>query len=306
MAFAAIGTDTGGSIRIPAACCGVVGLKPTFGRVSKAGVIPLAWSLDHIGPITRRVEDAAVCLQVIAGPDAHDPMTADVPVPNFRDEMNQGVRGLRLGVPDRHFNRRLQPTVSRVIEEAYDRLAAAGAIVEAIEMPWLDHVMDVHLVTVLSEATAYHRARFGVHDVNYGTDVHAALELGDRITARDYLQAQRVRRSSLDGAMAAFSRVDLLVTPTLPTEAPHVSQDAIAYPDGVEDVLTSLIRFTCPFNQTGLPAISVPAGYGAHGLPMGLQFVAPPFAEPLLLRAAAGYIAMAGRVDQHPPLAGAT
>ncbi|GIW04531.1 MAG: amidase [Thermomicrobiales bacterium] len=299
MVFAAIGTDTGGSIRIPAACCGVVGLKPTFGRVGKAGVVPLAWSLDHVGPITRRVEDAAACLQVVAGPDSRDPMTADVPGPDFRREIDQGLRGLRLGIPDRHFDRRLQPTVARVIDDAYDRLATAGAMVNSVKLPWLDHVMDVHLVTVLSEAAAYHRARFGAQGASYGADVRDALELGDRIAARDYLQAQRVRRSSVEEAIAAFAEVDLLVTPTLPTEAPRVGQDTVDYRDGVEDVLTSLIRYTCPFNQTGLPAISVPAGFGANGLPIGLQFVAPPFAEPLLLRAAAGYLAASGWMEKH-------
>lgn len=302
MAFAAIGSDTGGSIRIPAACCGVVGLKPTYGRVPKAGVIPLSWSLDHVGPLTRRVEDAGVFLQAIVGPNAADPTTVDAPVPDFRGEVGRGLTGLRIGVPDRHFDRRLQPSVAAAVEAATEQLRRAGAIIERVVMPSLDHAMDVHFVTILAEAAAYHRARFPGRDADYGADVRNALELGDRIGAADYLQAQRVRRSSLDEALRVFATVDVLMTPTLPTEAPAIGQDSISYPDGEEDALTSLIRFTCPFNQTGLPAITVPAGMGNEGLPVGIQFVAPPFHEARLVRVAAALEALVGLGDRRPPI----
>jgi aspartyl-tRNA(Asn)/glutamyl-tRNA(Gln) amidotransferase subunit A len=302
MVFAAIGTDTGGSIRIPAACCGVVGLKPTYGRVPKSGVVPLSWSLDHVGPLTRRVEDAAVFLQAIAGMDIDDPTTADAPVADFRGSIGQRVEGLRLGVPDRYFDRYIQPTVAAAVEAAIERMADEGASIVPIAMPTLDHAMDVHLLTILAEAAAYHRARFPGGDFEYGADVRASLALGDSISARDYLQAQRMRRAALTEALAGFTKADVLVTPTLPTEAPRVGQETISYPDGDEDALTSLIRFTCPFNQTGLPAITVPTEAGANGLPVGVQLIGPPFKEGRLLQVAAMYEAIRGVPDHRPPI----
>ncbi|MDQ3780154.1 MAG: amidase [Chloroflexota bacterium] len=302
MVFAAIGTDTGGSIRIPAACCGVVGLKPTYGRVPKAGVVPLSWSLDHVGPLTRRVEDAAVVLQVVAGMDRADPTTADVPVPDFRGRIDQTLDRLRLGVPDRYFNRRLQPTVAAAVEAAIERLANEGAIVIPIAMPMLDYALDLHLLTILAEAAAYHRARFPGDDIDYGVDVRASLALGDRIIASDYLQAQRMRRAALTEMLAGFTKADVLITPTLPTEAPMVGQDTISYAEGDEDALTSLIRFTCPFNQTGLPAITIPTEAGADGLPVGFQLIGPPFKEERLLQVAAMVEAIAGAGDRRPPI----
>ena len=302
MAFAAIGTDTGGSIRIPAACCGVVGLKPSYGRVPKAGVVPLSWSLDHVGPLVRRAEDAAVFLQAIAGPDPSDPLAAAAPVPDFSANLGTGIDGLRIGVPDRYFNHRLTPSVAAAVSSAVARLAEAGAVIERVSLPTLEQALDIHLLTILAEAAAYHRGRFPGHAVVYGPDVRAALELGDRISASDFLKAQRLRRTALNEALEAFTRVDVLVTPTLPTEAPVVGQETISYPDGEEDALTSLIRFTCPFNQTGLPAISIPIAGGLDGLPVGLQFVAPPFGEALALRAAVGAQALDGLMDRRPPL----
>ena len=302
MAFAAIGTDTGGSIRIPAACCGVVGLKPTYGRVPKAGVIPLSWSLDHVGPIARRAEDAAAVLQAIAGPDAGDPTAAAEPVPNFSAGIGEGVNGLRIGVPDGYFGRRLTPTVAAAVSSAIDRLAAAGAVIESVSLPALDRALDVNLLTILAEAAAYHRGRFPDRPDEYGEDVRAALALGARISAIDFLQAQRLRRMALGDALAAFSHVNVLVTPTLPTEAPAIGQDTILYPDGAEDALTSLVRFTCPFNQTGLPAVSIPIGGGSDGLPVGLQIVAPPFDEALAIRVAVAVQSWDGLLDRRPPL----
>jgi aspartyl-tRNA(Asn)/glutamyl-tRNA(Gln) amidotransferase subunit A len=302
MVFAAIGTDTGGSIRIPAACCGVVGLKPTYGRVPKSGVIPLSWSLDHVGPLTRRVEDAAVFLQAVAGADMDDPTTVAAPIPDFREYIGQGMGGVRIGVPDRYFNRRLQPTVAAAVEAAIELLASEGARIVPIALPTLDYAMDVHVLTILAEAAAYHRARFPGDDSHYGADVRASLALGDRISASDYLQAQRMRQAAVTEALEEFTKADVLITPTLPTEAPRVGQETISYPDGDEDALTSLIRFTCPFNQTGLPAITVPTDGSTDSLPIGAQFIAAPFEEGRLLHVAAMYEAIRGVRDDRPPI----
>ena len=303
MAFAAIGTDTGGSIRIPAACCGVTGLKPSYGRVPKSGIVPLSWSLDHAGPIARRVEDTAAVLQVIAGSHADDPSSASVPVPDYLAHTDRRVTGLRIGLPDRHFDRLLTPTVAAAVAAAVQRLVDAGAVVLQVSMPTLEQTMDMHLLTILAEAASYHRGRFPDRDTEYGADVRASLALGDQIRASDYLQAQRLRRAALGDALRAFNEVDVLMTPTLPTEAPRVDQGVISYPDGQDDALTSLIRFTSPFNQTGLPAISVPIAGGADSLPVGLQMVAPPFQEAHLIRAAVAAQAGDGLTDRRPPLA---
>ena len=302
MTFAAIGTDTGGSIRIPAACCGVTGLKPTYGRVPKSGILPLSWSLDHAGPITRRVEDAAVFLQAISGADADDPVSAQVIVPDYSASIDQGISGLRIGLPDRYFDRLLTPTVAAAVGAAVQRLVDAGAVMIPVTMPTLDQTMDMHLLTILAEAAAYHHGRFPGRDAEYGGDVRAALALGDQIFASDYLQAQRLRRAALSDALTAFHEADLLLTPTLPTEAPRVDQGVISYPDGQDDALTSLIRFTSPFNQTGIPAISVPIAGGESGLPVGLQLVAPPFQEALLLRAAVAVQALDALRDRRAPM----
>jgi aspartyl-tRNA(Asn)/glutamyl-tRNA(Gln) amidotransferase subunit A len=287
MAYAALGSDTGGSIRIPAASCGVVGLKPTYGRVSKAGVIPLAWSLDHVGPLTRRVADAAVFLDAVAGPDADDPTTSDTPVNNFMADLDRGIVGLTIGIPDRYFGARVDPAVTTTIEAAQALLLAAGASCQIVPIPALDRVLDVHYLTILAEAATYHRAHYADRLSDYGEDVQRFLAIGAGIPAIDYIEAQRARRRVLADMLSAFKRVDLLLTPTLPIEAPAIGQETIRWDDGDEDALTTLIRFTCPFNQTGLPAITVPCGLGPSGLPVGIQFVGPPFAEERVLRAAA-------------------
>jgi aspartyl-tRNA(Asn)/glutamyl-tRNA(Gln) amidotransferase subunit A len=255
-----------------------------------------------VGPITRQVADAADVLQVIAGHDPADPTTASAPVPDFAAGTGGGIAGLRIGIPDRHFNRLVQPTVAAAFAAAVARLVDAGAVLMEIALPTLDRAMDTHLLTILAEAAAYHRARFPGRDAEYGADVREALSLGDAILASDYLQAQRLRRAALADALAAFTRVDVLATPTLPTEAPAVGQATIVYPNGEEDGLLSLIRFTCPFNQTGLPALSVPVCGGDGGLPVGLQLVAPPFAEVLLVQAAEAVQRLDDRDERTPPL----
>jgi aspartyl-tRNA(Asn)/glutamyl-tRNA(Gln) amidotransferase subunit A len=302
MAFAALGSDTGGSIRIPAACCGVVGLKPTYGRVSKAGVTPLSWSLDHLGPLSRSVADAAAFLQVVAGPDPADPTTRDVLVDDYMADLDRGVAGLRIGIPDRYFGARLDPAIAAAIQAAVARLAAAGASCQEVAIPALDRVLDVHYLTILAEAATYHRAHHADQFLDYAEDVQRFLAIGASIPAVDYIEAQRARRGVLAEMLAAFHVVDLLAMPTLPIEAPTTDQDTIIWDDGDEDALTTLIRFTCPFNQTGLPAISVPCGLGPSGLPIGLQLVGPPFAEGRVLRAAAAAERLVDWAGSRPPI----
>ena len=302
MAYAALGSDTGGSIRIPAASCGVVGLKPTYGRVSKAGVIPLAWSLDHVGPLARCVADAAVFLDAVAGPDADDPTTSDTPAENVAGDLHRGIVGWTIGIPDRYFSSRVDPAVTATIEAAKARLVAAGASSRIVAIPALDRVLDVHYLTILAEAAAYHRARYVDRLADYGEDVQRFLAIGAGIPAIDYIEAQRARRGVLADMLSAFKEVDLLLTPTLPIEAPPVGQETTRWEDGDEDALTTLIRFTCPFNQAGLPAITVPCGLGTSGLPVGIQLVGPPFAEARVLRAATEVERALGWTGTLPPI----
>jgi aspartyl-tRNA(Asn)/glutamyl-tRNA(Gln) amidotransferase subunit A len=302
MAYAAVGSDTGGSIRIPAACCGVVGLKPTYGRVSKAGVIPLSWSLDHLGPLTRGVADAAAFLAVVAGPDSADPTASKLPVANFTVDLDGGMKGVRIGIPDRYFDARINAAIATLVETARARLVAAGASCRTVSIPALDRVLDVHYLTILAEAATYHRAHYADRLADYGEDVQRFLAIGSSIPAIDYIEAQRARRGVLADMLAAFEVVDLLAVPTLPIEAPLIGQDTIGWEDGAEDALTTLIRFTCPFNQTGLPAISVPCGLGTSGMPAGLQLVGPPFAEARVLQAAATAERVVGWDGKQPPI----
>ena len=302
MAYAALGSDTGGSIRIPAACCGVVGLKPTYGRISKAGVVPLSWSLDHVGPITRGVGDAAVFLNTVAGQDPNDPTTADIPVADYTADLDRGMAGMTIGIPDRYFGSRIVPVVTGTIEAAQERFLQAGATFRVVSIPALDRVLDVHYLTILAEAATYHRARHADRFADYGEDVQRFLATGAGISAIDYIEAQRARRGVLANMLAAFMEVDLLLTPTLPIEAPVIGQETTSWDDGDEDTLTTLIRFTSPFNQTGLPAITVPCGLGSSGLPIGIQLVGPPFAEARVLRAAAEAERIVGWAGNRPPI----
>jgi aspartyl-tRNA(Asn)/glutamyl-tRNA(Gln) amidotransferase subunit A len=289
MCFGAIGSDTGGSIRIPASLCGVVGLKPTYGRVSLRGAIPLAWSLDHAGPMTRTVRDAAVLLQIIAGYDAGDPVSADVPVDDYLAEIESGVRGLTIGVLRGRFFERLEPTeqpapaVAAAVRTAIDLLVGEGARVEDAEFPRAEDLRATQTVIIGTEAGAYHRERIAAHRAEFGDDVARRIELGLTRSGPEYASARRTRDELRREYAAALARWDAIVLPTTPITAPlRKGQDAVA-------AAATLTSYTSPFNLTGLPAISIPCGFDDAGLPIGLQLVARPWAEARLLRVARAY-----------------
>ena len=212
------------------------------------------------------------------------------------------MTGLMIGIPDRYFDSRVDPAIASAIEVARADLVAAGATSRMVAIPSLDRVLDIHYLTILAEAATYHRARYAGRLANYGKDVQRFLAIGAGIPAIDYIEAQRARREVLADMLSAFNEVDLLLTPTLPIEAPAIGQETVSWDDGDEDAVTTLIRFTCPFNQTGLPAISVPTGLGASGLPIGIQLVGPPFAEARILRAADGAERVLGWTGTIPPI----
>jgi aspartyl-tRNA(Asn)/glutamyl-tRNA(Gln) amidotransferase subunit A len=287
MCAVALGTDTGGSVRIPASCCGVVGLKPTYGRIGRAGVLPHSWWLDHVGTLTRYVEDAAIVLGAIAGRDPGDPSSASVEVGEYLKELGLGVRGLRIGVPREYFFDGVEPGVAAAVGDALACLERGGALLEDVSIPHVRYGLGAILTIELASAAAWHEKYLRNPEVRarYGREVRVLLNAGRFVLASDLLKAERLRRLLLEELLAVFQRVEVLVTPTLPLVAWRVDQQYVALGEETEHVLHACWRFTFPFNLTGLPAVSVPCGF-SDGLPVGLQIVGRPFEERKVLRVA--------------------
>ncbi|MBN1771031.1 MAG: amidase [Deltaproteobacteria bacterium] len=281
----ALGADGGGSIRIPASFCGVVGLKPTFGRVSERGAAPLCWSVAHLGPLGATVADAALGFAVLAGPDPEDRNSLGHPAPSLEGAANEGLAGLRLAVVPGWFEH-ADEAVVEACRAALERLRAAGATVVERELCGLELVRPVHLVTIVSEMAAAHLEHYRKHRKDYAADTRLNLALARRLTAYDYIHAQR-HRARLCGAVAAlFEEVDVLVTPATGCTAPPLRTDALRSGESDLETTERIMRFAPLANLTGLPAISVPAGYDANGLPIGLQLVGRAWCERVLLRVA--------------------
>jgi aspartyl-tRNA(Asn)/glutamyl-tRNA(Gln) amidotransferase subunit A len=275
----AMGSDTGGSIRGPAAWCGTVGIKPTYGRVSRRGVFPLSWTLDHVGPLTRNMEDAAITLQVLAGHDPQDPASADVPVPDYRADLEKGVAGLRIGIPRAFFATASATTAEAVagLDRTAQQLRVAGAAVEDIELPDYALFAAAGSVIMLAEAFAIHEADMQTRLLDYGEVAAIRFMRGAAITAADFIHALRARRELTDAVNAALSRYDgLLCLPALRT-APRFDEPSDSFSSA------SPIQ-TIPFNVTGHPAMSVPVGLGADGLPLGVQIAGRAFDEATVFR----------------------
>ena len=293
-----LGSDTGGSIRLPAAFCGLAGLKPTYGLVSRWGVLPLAYSLDHAGPMAWTVEDCALLLQAIAGHDPADPASADRAVPDFSAGLDKGAKGLRIGVI-RHFHERDNPVneaTRSALDAAIDFYRRDGAELHDVTLPPLVDWRAAGLVIMLVEGFAVHAHWMRTRPEAYGELLRDRLALGALIGGPDYVQAQR-RRRELNTALArVLDSCDVLLTATVPAEAPRI--DRIPKWGIVEQP-----NFTSVFNVAGVPALSVCTGYSESGLPLAMQLVAKPFAEPTLFRAAHAYErAMAWR-SRRPALA---
>ena len=275
----AMGSDTGGSIRGPAAWCGLVGIKPTYGRVSRRGVFPLSWTLDHIGPLSRNVEDSAITLQVLAGHDAKDPASANVPVPDYRVDLEKGVAGLRIGVPRAFFATASATTQEVVagIDRTAAQLRAAGATVDDIQLPDYALFAAVGRVIMMAEAFAIHEADMQKRLLDYGEITAGRFILGAAITAADLLHAQRARRELTDAVNAALTRYDALLTLSALNTAPRFDQQT--------DAMSSASPMqTIPFNVTGHPAMSVPVGLARDGLPIGVQITGRAFGEAMVFR----------------------
>ncbi|WP_018085031.1 amidase [Desulfurispora thermophila] len=289
LSVASLGSDTGGSIRTPSALCGVVGLKPTFGRVSKYGVVPLAWSLDHIGPIARGVEDIAIILEEIAGYDPKDPTTKNKPVESYRSELFKGIDGLKIGVPMNYYFDDTHPEVETMVRTAIQALQSLGGEIVEVTIPELALSMFAEIVTISSEASAYHHETLVTNAVAYGDDVRLLLEGGELFSAVQYVKAQQARRVIQEGFKRTFQQVDVLIAPTVPIMAPRIGERQVEVNGKFKDPVMEFVRLAAPCNLTGLPSVSVPVGLSSSRLPVAMQIIGKPFDESTILRVAAAY-----------------
>ncbi len=303
LAPAALGSDTGGSIRIPASMCGITGLKPTYGRVSRAGVLPLSWSMDHAGPMARSAADCALLLGAMAGYDAADPSTSVLPVPSYTAALTGEVKGLRVGLLRGFFLEAATPETRAAVEQAAKALTAAGAIVDEVSLAHMDHVAAASLAIVASEALAYHAAWLRTRPADYDPDIRQRLQLGAFITGMEYVRGQQVRALVRDAVAAALANRDVLLAPATPMAAVRADERQITLGTGACDVRSALIRLTRPFNLSGHPACALPCGFTAGGLPIGMQLVGRPFDEVTVLRAADGYQRLTDWHGRRPVLA---
>jgi aspartyl-tRNA(Asn)/glutamyl-tRNA(Gln) amidotransferase subunit A len=283
LCYAAMGTDTAGSIREPAALCGCVGLKPTYGRVSKRGVVPLSWSLDHVGPLAATVSDAAIVLQAIAGYDAADITSAEVPVSDCVAALREDAKVLRVGMPRQHFYEDLDGEVAAAIEQALEVIRAIACEVREVHI-----AVPVDRSLQSAESYAFHAETVNAAPELYQAETLRRIRAGANISAADYIQRRREQDEARRTIRDVFAEVDLLVTPTTPIPAPAIA-DLKSDPAALRPAELKLLRNTRPFNVWGLPAISVPCGLTQDGLPIGLQIAGPHWREDLVLRLAHAY-----------------
>jgi aspartyl-tRNA(Asn)/glutamyl-tRNA(Gln) amidotransferase subunit A len=289
MGYGSIGSDTGGSIRLPAAYSGIVGLKPTYGRVSRHGGIPVSWSADHFGPMTRTAGDAAALLGAIAGEDPRDPTSGRVPVPDYVAALEGEIAGKRIGISDLYLRHHVDPTVLVLIEQAIATFERLGASMEEVSLPPPSEAVAALLAILMPEATVYHLPWLREQPESYSSAVRERLELGAVTPAVSYIQGLQVRRRFIDTFLAAMEPVDLLVTPTGPTAATLLEGDLTTGDDADPQLLAALIHFSGPFNLIGCPAVSIPCGFTPGGLPVGMQLVGKPWQEGSVLAAAHAY-----------------
>lgn len=302
LGFASVGTDTGGSIRIPSALCGIVGLKPNFGRVSCRGIVPLAMTLDHAGPITRSVEDVAIMLDAICISDgSHGGFHRALRTPHKKSSRKER---LRIGWPREYFFERVDEEVKRAVEAAAKRLQSLGARIEEVSLSRLEEASEPSTQIALAEALEYHESQgyFPARAADYGADVRKRLELGGTVRAVDYLRAQQSRERLRADFRAAFERVDAILAPAVPIPAPRIGEDTVVSAGETQSVRGALVRMNRPANFTGFPAISVPCGFTRSGMPIGLALHGPEWGEAKLLRIAFLYEQATEWHKRHPSL----
>ena len=287
LCYGSLGSDTGGSIRFPSAACGTVGIKPTWGRVSRYGVLALAESLDHVGPMTRSASDAGIMLQALAGHDPNDPTSLTAPVPNMLGGLDQGVRGVRIGVDERYIGDDVDSELAAAVMEGARLLESLGARLMQVRMPDTEPLSRAWAVLCSAEAAAAHREFFPSRADEYGPWFRGWLEMGLRHTARDYAVASYTRLASNGTLAEIFDGVDVLVCPSMTTPPERVTQEALYGPMDEEEWTWG--RFTIPYDFSGSPTISLPAGLNSEGLPLSIQFVGRHLTEPLLVQVGHAY-----------------
>jgi aspartyl-tRNA(Asn)/glutamyl-tRNA(Gln) amidotransferase subunit A len=303
--FASLGTDLGGSVRLPGSFCGVVGLKQTFGRVSQRGLLVTSFNGDHIGPLTRSVRDSALVLQSIAGYDALDPSTVPVPVPDYTASLGQELRGLKVGVPGNYYFDELDPEVDAAVRQAITALEHLGMDTQTVELPMMEYA-GVLRIPGMADGLVAHEPYLEQHRQDYGPDVLYRVLAGQFVLGRDYAKAMKVQRLVKEEHARVLQTVDVLVAPTAPVPAPPIAASTITVAGTTYRVRgpgSGLIsRNTSPSNATGLPAITVPCGFTTAGLPIGLQLIGRPFEEALLFQIAHAYEAVSPSRGRRPGL----
>ena len=300
--MATLGSDTGGSIRIPGGLCGIVGMKPTFGLISRYGVHPLSWSLDTVGPMTRTALDAAIVMNALAGHDPRDPSAAQVPNQDYTAGINDGVAGLRIGIPDDFFYDVIDEEVSAAICEAAGILAELGAVVERCSIPALNHALGISSTILVTEAAETLLTHMRERPEDIGADVRARLYLGAMTPAVDYVKAQRARAAYNEQLADTMSDYDLLLAPTAAVGAPGIDQEFVEVGGKMENALSLMSRLTRPFNITGQPTVSVPCGFTSDGMPIGMQLAGRMWEDSVVLRAAHAFERATEWHTRRPPI----
>ncbi|MGI8910839.1 MAG: amidase [Rubrobacteraceae bacterium] len=284
LCYAALGSDTGGSIRIPAALCGAVGMKPTFGRVSKHGVFPLSWTLDHVGPITRTVEDNALLLNALAGYDPRDPYSVDRPAEDFTRDLRRGVRGAVVGIPRDFYFEHVEEEIEARVRELAEVFRSLGAEVREVTIPNVWETLSAQRLTLAAEAYAVHEERLKSEPEKFDDQGLERLLNGEKLEAHRYANAQQRKLRSIEEFGHVLEMVDVILTPTVPIPATEIGQRQTNIRSYEEAVYSALTRLTGPTNLNGLPSLSVPCGVTTAGLPVGAQLIGQPFDETTLYR----------------------
>jgi aspartyl-tRNA(Asn)/glutamyl-tRNA(Gln) amidotransferase subunit A len=289
LTFAALGSDTGGSIRMPAHFCGVTGLKTTYGRISRAGAMPLSLSLDTVGPLARTAEDCALLLGLMAGVDPNDPTAAAEPVPDYVAATRESITGLTIGVPSAFYVDDLDPEVERILDETIAVLKREGANIVQVELPDQRQLAAAAQLVVAVEASAFHKRWLIERPQDYGPQVLMRLQNGLAIPGVSYLEAMRWRGPALAAYLAAVAGTDAVIVPGAPVPAPTLAESDVGNGPDADAVIQRLTRFTRPVNYLGVPSLAIPSGFTKNGLPVGMQLIGRSFDEAMLLRIGAAF-----------------
>lgn len=284
LSYVALGTDTSGSVRIPASCCGIVGMKPTFGRVSKYGVYPLSWTMDHVGPMTRNITDNAILLNYLIGHDTKDPYSIESINEDFTSKLNQGLEGVIIGIPLTPYFENVQEEVKETVLKSIDVFEKLGAKTKIITVPNMEDLLEACKVVTRSEAYVINKELALTPNNLLGEQIRERILQGADYKASEYVEAQQIKNKAIQSFDQLLQEVDVIVTPTLPILPPDIGEEEVTITDSMESVRAALIRLTCPTNLIGFPSLTLPCGFSSTGLPIGMQLIGKRFDEANLYR----------------------